>query len=481
VSLPARAAAIRGDDYQHAVGWVAACQALCDPDIQSVSIEDADGGHFDDVVTRRRTGRDTYIQVKSSNSGDVVVDDNWLLTPAAKAGKSPLQHFHATWHDLTLAGRPFDLILLTNRGFDHEHPILGPLRDLQTNRIRVNELRARAPRSKAGQARRRWAEHLAVSQDELLEFLAQVTWRHGDSEPDWDERARPLMHQAGLRTDGEAITSGKALIRSWVTSGAGPQRRDDIRRQVADRSLLARSGTLTLAVHAIDHQPDAAPANVELDFTALFDGETAFARRQLKDPAGWREIIAPELAQAARALEAYGPRRVHVRGSMRLPLWFATGRELPDVRQWVLSLDQHGQEWRTSPAEDVTPRVLAQAEVGQGSDLALAIALTHDPTADVRAYIRAATLPVGSLLVLGPDGEPGPQSVSCGPWAAGWARAARDQARRAASLAGARRIHLFIAAPQAVALMLGHHWNLTPPTIVYEHTPPDYAPTITVS
>lgn len=44
--------------------------------------------------------------------------------------------------------------------------------------------------------------------------------------------------------------------------------------------------------------------------------------------------------------------RVYVSGSMRLPLWFAIGRELPDVRQWTLSLDQHGQEWQTSVATD---------------------------------------------------------------------------------------------------------------------------------
>jgi hypothetical protein len=50
---------------------------------------------------------------------------------------------------------------------------------------------------------------------------------------------------------------------------------------------------------------------------------------------------------------------------MRLPLWFAIGRELPDVRQWSLSLDQHGQEWQTSPA---TLRKLAEVQIGQGSD-----------------------------------------------------------------------------------------------------------------
>lgn len=481
MSLPPRAAAIRGDDYQHAVGWVAACEALCDPDIQSISVEDAHGGHFDDVVTRRRSGPDVYIQVKSSNSGNVIVDSTWLLTPASLAGRSPLQHFHATWTSLTAAGRPFELLLLTNRAIDHHDPILGDLRDLMTNRVKVDGLRVATARSRAGKERRQWADHLGVTEDELMSFLAQVTWRHADSEPHWDERARLLMRAAGLRTDVEAITIGKALVRSWVTSGAGPQTQDDIRRQVADRNLLSRSGTLTLTIHAIDRQPAAVPANVELDFTALFDGDTPFARRQLKDPADWQLVVMPDLGRAARALEAYRVRRVHVGGSMRLPLWFAVGRELPDVRQWVLSLDQHGQEWVTSPAEKVKPRTLSSIDIGKGNDLALAIGLTHDPTADIQAYLSNAAVPVASLLTLGPAGEPGHQSVPNGQWAAGWARAARDEARNAARECTATRIHLFIAAPQAVALMLGHHWNLTPATTIYEHQPPGYFPAIDVS
>jgi hypothetical protein len=480
MSLPPRAAAVRGDDYQYAVGWTTACEALCTPDIQSVSIEDAAGGHFDDIVTRRLSAPDTFIQVKSSNSGNVIIDSTWLLTPAAPKGRSPLQHFHATWASLTAAGRPFELILITNRGFDHEDPILGGMRDLITNRIRVDDLQVQSPRSKAGKERQEWATHLGVTEQELLIFLAQVTWRHADAEPHWDERARLLMHKAGLRTDDEAITVGKALIRSWVTTGSGPQTRDDIRRQVAERNLLAKSGTLTLAVHAIDRQAAADPANVELDFIALFDGDKPFARRQLKDPSDWQQVIVPELARAARTLEAYGPRRVHVTGSMRLPLWFAVGRELSDVRQWTLSLDQHGHEWHTSPAEATTPRTLAEVQIGQGTDLAIAAALTHDPTTDIEAYLHEASIPVGVLLSLGPEGDPGYQSVPNGQWAAGWARAARDQARSAARMHGARRIHLFMAAPQAIALMLGHHWNLTPPTTLYEHRPPGYFPSIPI-
>ncbi len=481
MSLPARAAAVRGDDYQHAVGWVAACTALTDPDVESVSVEDAGGGHFDDIVIRRRTGPDQYIQVKSSNYGNVLIDEDWLLTPATPAGRSPLQHFYATWENLITQQRPFELTVLTNRGFDPGDPILGALRDLKFSRVAVGQLHAKTPRSAAGKQRRRWAAHLGTGEDELLAFLAAVTWRHGDAEPAWDEQARPLMRLAGLRNDDEAITTGKALIRSWVSDGAGPQTRDDIRRQVADKNLLARSGTLTLAVHAIDRQPDVTTPNVELDFTALFAGDSPFTRRQLTDPASWQQVIAPQLAQAARTLEAYGPRRVHVTGSMRLPLWFAVGRALPDVRGWTLSLNQRGQEWHTTPTARVAPRTLANITVGQGSDLALAIGLTHDPAADVNSYIRAVGLPIAELLVLGPEAEPGPDSVPGAAWAAGWARAARDSARQAAARLRAQHMHLFIAAPAAIALMMGHHWNLMPATTLYEHIPPGYIPTIELS
>ena len=97
VALSARAAAIRGDDYHHAVGWLWACWMLDGRGILSVSVEDPDGGAFDDVVVRRRTGGHTYIQAKSSNYADRIVDREMLLSPARPGGKSPLQRFYDTY------------------------------------------------------------------------------------------------------------------------------------------------------------------------------------------------------------------------------------------------------------------------------------------------------------------------------------------------------------------------------------------------
>jgi crotonobetainyl-CoA:carnitine CoA-transferase CaiB-like acyl-CoA transferase len=64
MGLRPRAAAIRGDDYQHAVGWYWACEMLADLDIDNVTIEEPSAGSFEDVVVRRRSGTTRYIQVK---------------------------------------------------------------------------------------------------------------------------------------------------------------------------------------------------------------------------------------------------------------------------------------------------------------------------------------------------------------------------------------------------------------------------------
>ena len=393
MSLPPRAAAIRGDDYQHAIGWYWACQALDNPDTVSVSIEDPAGGHFDDVVVRHRQQPDQYWQVKSSNYGTALVDETWLLTAVTRSGRSPLQHFHASWDQLRASSKPFELALVTNRGFDPADVILQ-LRDLKTEKISATALTNAGPRSKVGRERQRWASHLGIGHQELAAFLCSLAWKSGAAESSWDQQSRNLMRLTGLRSDSDAVIVGKALVRSWVTDGTGPMSRGDIRRAVAAAGLLARNGTLVLAVHAIDRQDTATPPNVEVNLVDLYDGTDAFNRVQLRDPADWNAKAGPAIRNAARDLEAYATRRVHVTGSMRLPLWFAVGRALPDVRDWVLTVDQRTEEWSTDAApEPVTARVLEQAHLGDGPELAIAISITHDIAEDVARYIRQNGLP----------------------------------------------------------------------------------------
>jgi hypothetical protein len=278
------------------------------------------------------------------------------------------------------------------------------------------------------------------------------------------------------------VTVGRALVRSWVTDGAGPQTVDAIRRQVAEKGLLARSGQLVFAVHAIDRQPSATPANIEVDFVGLYEGDDSFTRVALRDEADWDRVVKPVLREAAHRLEAYATRHVHVAGSMRLPLWFAVGRELPDVRRLVLSIDQRDQEWSTNAVGGATDTCTSdEINIGNGAELAVAVGITHDIAGDVVGWLRDAGLPVGTLLSLGPKDGVGPQAVPDADWASSWVTAAREAVRKTAQTSSAPRLHLFFACPAAIALFLGHRWNMTPPTTVYEHIRPGYARTITVA
>ena len=96
----------------------------------------------------------------------------------------------------------------------------------------------------------------------------------------------------------------------------------------------------------------------------------------------------------------------------------------------------------------------------------MAIEVSAPIADDVTAWIRDRALPVSRLVVLGPDGGPRDNAVAGAEEACALAIGIRNAVRQ--QVKGHRRIHLFIAAPMALALLLGHRWNRLAPTVVYE-------------
>ena len=483
MTLPARAASIRGDDYQHVIGLYNAGRILTDPELESVSIEDADGGAFDDAVVRATasSGRaHEYNQVKSGVYRETVIDNDWLVKTRTVRSKSPLQHFHRTWVDVTAKGEPFILRLVSNKNFDHNDPILGLIDNL-TDRIPRWKLDGLGPNSAGGKHLAAWAEHLEVPIDDLKDFLTEVIFVHGESESSWADRAAALMRNAGFRGDDDAVVRGVEMVRGWVKNCAGPRTREDIQAEMATKGLLARAGELVLAIHAVDRAALPHHPNAEIDIVELYRGGDPFERRQLLDPAAWDEVVMPRLAAAKEGppgLREQEP--AHRRGDAAVDV--LRGRpDVPDVGRWVLSSELRGVLWSTiAEREDAAVEVLCDEDLDLGGNLALAIGLTHDPTSQVRDYITGAGLPVAKLLTLSTPGGATPTSVPGPGWAADWVRHARERARGVAGKLRPPRVHLFLAAPAGVALFLGHDWNLMPDTTVYDHVGfDDYVPTMT--
>ncbi|MDQ0938395.1 SAVED domain-containing protein [Streptomyces sp. V1I1] len=81
-------------------------------------------------------------------------------------------------------------------------------------------------------------------------------------------------------------------------------------------------------------------------------------------------------------------------------------------------------------------------------------------------YLREQQVSVSKLLVLTPPGGAKDGSVPDTAAANALAIGIRDIVRRATRTTP--RIHLFLAGPMGLALLLGHRWNQLRPTGVYE-------------
>ncbi|HEX7994456.1 MAG TPA: SAVED domain-containing protein [Streptosporangiaceae bacterium] len=134
-----------------------------------------------------------------------------------------------------------------------------------------------------------------------------------------------------------------------------------------------------------------------------------------------------------------------------------------------LAVDQRGQLWSSAVDYDAPAHpAVTEHPLGRGPDLAVAIAVAADPTDDVREFLEAHTLPIDRLLVLRPAAGAKDNAVPTAAAANALAVGIRDTVRRASK--GSPVIHLFLAGPMGLAMLLGHRWNRVRPTVVYEDT-----------
>lgn len=98
----------------------------------------------------------------------------------------------------------------------------------------------------------------------------------------------------------------------------------------------------------------------------------------------------------------------------------------------------------------------------------MAIEVATPISSDVLTFTNDHELPIGRLIVLSPPQGPRDNAVSGPADACALAVGIRDAVRR--EVAGYSRVHLFLAGPMGLALLLGHRWNRIAPTTIYEDT-----------
>jgi hypothetical protein len=479
---PASRSGVRrsGDAYQDLIVWGAAMRVIArDSRFTQVEMEINGVGNVDDVVLRSSAG-DRFGQVKWATTTASQVDEQFLTASSGRE-KSLLQKLYASYRMLCAAGGTPTLELITNRTLDRTHPLLGHV-DGRTDTL-VPSAGHASPATQAGKALQAWADHVGVTLGELLQMLSHLIFRTGLTVSAEREHIQTLMIAAGLDGSENALQRGLDCVADWVTGGKRIVPAAEIRETVDRLGLRRTEPAAILVVQAIDTDPHAGEATIALDWVDLFDGDRPAVRSEPRDPTAWIQMDS-DLASAAAALENAGWRSTLVRGALRQAMFFRVGTVLPAVRNHTLRYVQGPQPWSTdTPKAPIATPETSFTPVGAGADLAVAVGVAVNPTTAVLAYIRGEGLSVDRLLTIIPAAGADDQAIANAGQAVAYAQTIRDLIREdLENHPDAARIHLFLAGPGGLALLLGHRWNRTRPTIIYEHLGPGrgYTPAFTV-
>lgn len=468
-------ARIQGDDYQHLFCWYQALGLLLPTvGVTEVSIEARDAGFVDDVVVRRPDLTE-YIQVKYSVDGRTPVSSRWWTERPGRQRQSPLEKFWFSWRKLSAGDNLPLMTLLTNRQPDPRDAVLSCIsgRDARL----VPRLRECTPGSAAGIGRRQWAEHLDVSEVDMLSMLERVSIRASQGSFDHLLQTTSDRHMAlGLTADENALLKATGAARRWVAEGKREIDREEMTRELSRLNLESSPAQATLLVQEIDRDPWPDAPLVSLDWVDLFEGEEARSRRNTKDPQAWNHLMRPELSEAAGTIRSQGFNDVMVRGALRLPSWFAVGAALADVAGFRVSCVQQGVVWSSTASPSEFALEVRKEEVQQGPEIAVSVSVTTDISRDVARFVKQAGLPVQDCIHVAPQSGPSVQALGDDAAARGLALAVREVVRDAAEQGTVNKIHLFVAAPAGSALLLGHLWNRVPATQLYADTNPGYVP-----
>jgi hypothetical protein len=482
---PPSASGVRrgGDSFQDLFVWGGAMRVIGPRSpFAQLEVESKDAAHVDDLVLRLTTTDATalYTQVKWATNTAFLLDETYLFA-RKKNGRSVLEKLYASYIELSANGKAPHLRLITNRPLDSRHPLLGRV-DGRTDLLMPYARLARAT-SAAGQAVDAWANHVGADRKNLLEMLEHLQFHPGRTLTSEREHVRALMVAAGLDDSDAALQHGLNTVAEWVEGGKRVVTAKDIHEAVDELGLRRVEPSAILVVQAIDTDPHADEATVALNWVDLFDGDQPRVRVQPRDPSGWQRMD-QELTEAAATLEAEGWTSTLVRGAMRQATFFRVGTALSGVRQHTLRYLQGGQLWSTdTPKTPVAAPQVQRTELKLGSDLAVAVGVAVDPTAAVAGYLRSGAIPVGELVTVQPAAGADDQAVANARQAVAYAQQIRDLVRQELDRQpDVERVHLFLAGPGGLALLLGHRWNRIRPTVVYEHLGPGrgYTPAFTV-
>lgn len=187
----------------------------------------------------------------------------------------------------------------------------------------------------------------------------------------------------------------------------------------------------------------------------------------------WNEGILPSVREFVTGLAADVP--VHLELRTHNTVAFAAGYALDSkagIEVYPVQVGGGRQVWQplTAVPTDDPLWERGRVEMGDGSDLAFAISVTHEIADDVVGYARDHMPEIGQVIPLRVLPKPSPTAVRDGTHAFQLAQSAIALARAAqGTVPRGGRVHLFAAAPAGLLFFMGQLARVLGPCCIYEH------------
>lgn len=477
-----------GTEYQHRYFWIQACRLFNGSrNVRTVALEQPIIRAFDDVVTTykkpiidafaRPVIADHY-QLKFHLTQREVIRAADLIDPEfiGATSVSLLQRARDAFKD---GDAPRRLTLVTCWAVDPDD-VLGELISNREGEFEVERLISAKPGGTIGLLRETWREHLGGIDDSYLRRMLRAL-RIGAPRrmDDLDERLDVDLELAGLAPVDRTVTVHPyvALSRRFIQDGTCEFTADELgtwlrgERLRVSEPFAARRDAEHLALKSFSRfAVELEDANDTLNLLPFFHG------RHTADAVDWNLDVVPRVTEFLTTRVKVGHRFVlHL--DTHLSVTYLAGVVLGKSPAAVTPATG-GRVWSADEGAAPVSWTTAEARIGHGGDLALAVEVSHFISEDVREYLRARVPSVGRLVTLTVSGGASHTSVRDGTHALGLARglaAALRQVRTGSERE--RPLHLFIAAPAPFVFLLGREGRAFGPTVTYEYDLEDAAPT----
>lgn len=476
-----------GDTFQARVFWLKAARLL-DPTspIIRVGFESGPKG-FDDVWVDYdpKIGPSTYGLVplgrehtqckwhgKPDDYGyEALVDPEFINANAV----SFLQRGHKAKTGYTVPNQGARFRLLTNWRVEKADP-LRQILNLRSDTLRLERLYTGGDRSAMGKVRKLWREHLGLTDDELRNLAGVLAFSETtESLDDIRHRLDDLFQMVGLRRvpANESAFGYDDLPFQWMAQGRLEFDRTTFCAICEREGLLVGpqiEGPKVYGVKSFEHKTD----RLEDRCTAVLDLLGSFNERQIRPGSDWATVLYPALS-AFLTSAAQESERLRLILDAHLTLSFAAGSVLDIKSGRAVELEQRSISKAVWSADDVPldPSWVdwdfqSKSLSGPGTDIAVAISLTHDTAAAVEEYVSRTLPNVSALILARPKGGPSARAIQSGYHAFRLAEALTATIRAAKAPSVKNHTHVFMAAPGGFAFFLGQRYVAIGALTLYE-------------